>query len=315
MSSLRYRIAFVLMCSAPLGAQAPAPAPPPSPEVQQARVAGDSAIAHRDWGALVAVYKPLTRSAPTQGMPWLRAGVGYAQMGNLSEATTALRKAIDLQFQVPSAEYWLARVYARRGMRDSAIAMIGRATAGGLPVEMITHEPDLAPVRGAPAYTTLIDSLEKQRYPCRSMPEAHQLDFWIGDWTVTPWAAGPSVSIGPRSENHISPILEHCVIEENWVAASGAKGRSMNFFDPNRRLWRQIWMDESMWSLDYEGSYSDGAMRFHGWSRGPNGQTRLEKLTFFNISPDTVRQLFEQSTDSGKTWATTFDGRYVRIKH
>jgi hypothetical protein len=38
----------------------------------------------------------------------------------------------------------------------------------------------------------------------------------------------------------------------------------------------------------------------------------LQKLTFFPISPDTVRQLFESSTDGGKTWTPGFDARYVR---
>ena len=149
--------------------------------------------------------------------------------------------------------------------------------------------------------------------PCQSDLNRRRFDFWIGDWVVTAWA-GAGVTLGPRSQNHIAPELEHCVIREHWTAATGGKGESMNFWDPNRRAWRQIWMDQGQWSLDYEGEYKDGAMRFHGWTLGPGGERRLEKLTFFNISPDTVRQLFEQSTDSGKTWRTTFDGRYVRMK-
>ena len=24
-------------------------------------------------------------------------------------------------------------------------------------------------------------------HPCLTMPEAHQFDFWIGEWDVTPW--------------------------------------------------------------------------------------------------------------------------------
>lgn len=40
----------------------------------------------------------------------------------------------------------------------------------------------------------------------------------------------------------------------------------------------------------------------------------LQKLTFFPISKDTVRQLFETSADSGKTWQLGFDGRYVRSR-
>jgi len=53
-------------------------------------------------------------------------------------------------------------------------------------------------------------------------------------------------------------------------------------------------------------------MRFEGWTLNPNGTRTLQKLTFFPISKDTVRQLFETSADSGKTWVPGFDGRYVR---
>ena len=64
--------------------------------------------------------------------------------------------------------------------------------------------------------------------------------------------------------------------------------------------------------LDYTGELSDGAMRFTGWSLDPWGNQLEQKLTFFSVAADTVRQLFEQSADGGKTWTATFDGRYVR---
>ena len=47
-------------------------------------------------------------------------------------------------------------------------------------------------------------------------------------------------------------------------------------------------------------------------SLAPNGTRVLQRLTFFPVHRDTVRQLFETSSDSGKTWQPGFDGRYVR---
>jgi hypothetical protein len=55
-------------------------------------------------------------------------------------------------------------------------------------------------------------------------------------------------------------------------------------------------------------------MRFTGWTLDAKGNRVEQKLTFFNVAPDTVRQLFDASTDGGKTWTATFDGRYVRRK-
>ena len=50
-------------------------------------------------------------------------------------------------------------------------------------------------------------------------------------------------------------------------------------------------------------------MRFTGWNLDAKGKRVEQKLTFFAIAPDTVRQLFEASTDGGVTLAPTFDGR------
>ncbi|HEY4307618.1 MAG TPA: tetratricopeptide repeat protein [Gemmatimonadaceae bacterium] len=277
------------------------------------RADGDSAIAHRDWKRLVALYEPMTRTDPDSGIAWIRLGSGLHELGRYGEAAPAYRQALRLNFQPAPSELRLARVLARTKQLDSAMFHLDRAATAGIAVEQMTGEPDLRPLQNDPRYKALIARLEDTRYPCRKAPETHQLDFWVGDWVVTGWT-GPSVTLGRRAENHIQPELEHCVIRERWTSATGGKGESMNFWDPNRRAWRQIWMDEGQWSLDYEGEYKDGAMRFHGWTLGPNGARRLEKLTFFNLAPDTVRQLFEQSTDSGKTWRTTFDGRYVRLK-
>ena len=144
------------------------------------------------------------------------------------------------------------------------------------------------------------------------MPETHQLDFWIGDWDVTPWQAPPSSNPRVIGTNKIEPILEHCVLMENWTGGAGRAGKSMNFWDRNRGQWRQIWVADGGGSLDYAGSFTGGAMRFEGWTLAPNGSRVLQKLTFFPISKDTVRQLFETSADSGKSWQPGFDGRYVR---
>jgi tetratricopeptide (TPR) repeat protein len=309
---LSLTLAIAALQPAPALAQAAATAPPTAAQLAT-RAAADSAIVHRNWKELVRVYTPVTRDEPQNGLAWFRLGAGLAELGQLEAATKAFEQAIQLKFQPAQAEWRLARVLARRKMLDSVPAHLERATTAGLPVELITNEGDLDPVRKDPRYVALISRLEQVRYPCRSMPEARQFDFWIGDWDVTAWT-GATVTLGNHGVNHIAAELEHCIIHERWTSATGSKGESINFWDPNRRAWRQIWMDEGQWSLDYEGEYKDGAMRFNGWSRGPNGQRRLEKLTFFNISRDTVRQTFEQSTDSGKTWQTTFDGRYVRMK-
>ena len=151
------------------------------------------------------------------------------------------------------------------------------------------------------------------RYPCPADSASRRFDFWIGDWNVSPWA---STTAAPAAlgTSRVTLILGSCALLEEWTATRGATGKSINFYDRSRRKWRQIWVDDAGGSLDYAGDFGNGAMRFEGWTMNRAGNRVLQKLTFFAIAPDTVRQLFETSTDSGRTWVPGFDGRYVRRK-
>lgn len=55
-------------------------------------------------------------------------------------------------------------------------------------------------------------------------------------------------------------------------------------------------------------------MRYEGETVGKDGKKTLLRLTFFNLDPNTVRQLAENSPDDGKTWTTVYDFKYVRSK-
>ncbi|MBW3553557.1 MAG: hypothetical protein KY466_08605 [Gemmatimonadetes bacterium] len=143
---------------------------------------------------------------------------------------------------------------------------------------------------------------------CRTEPERRQLDFWIGTWDVIHPEDGR-----PLGVNVIEPILNGCALMESWTAARGGVGRSLNFYDPQRRTWRQVWVDAFGSVLDYrEGEFRDGAMRFRGITIQPAGDTTLQKLTFHHVATDTVRQVFESSKDRGATWSMDWEGIYVR---
>jgi hypothetical protein len=190
----------------------------------------------------------------------------------------------------------LQRQRARAGLVAGLLLMI--AGAARLTAQGTASSAGVAP----PAPT----------YPCRTAPEHHQFDFWIGVWDVTPWQAPAPTPQQKMGVNDVHPILEHCVISENWSGAGGGEGKSYNYYDPNLKHWRQVWVADRGGVLDYTGDYRDGAMRFLGWTLDPKGNRVEQRLTFFNVAPDTVRQLFESSTDGGKTWKSGFDGRYVR---
>jgi hypothetical protein len=109
-------------------------------------------------------------------------------------------------------------------------------------------------------------------------------------------------------------ILGDCVIFENWSGGQGSNGKSFNFFNTNRGKWQQTWVDDKGTVLELMGELKDGAMAFTGETVTAKGNKTEERLTFFKLSQDSVRQLWEQSTDGGKSWKVAFDGLYIRKK-
>lgn len=205
----------------------------------------------------------------------------------------------------------LARIAALTGKPDAAFAHLDEAAKLRLPPRLLESTKDFDGIRSDRRFAALMERLTAARYPCRAGAVFHQLDFWIGEWNVSPWAqtGGNPASAG---FNRVTAMLDRCGILEEWAGTAGDYGKSINFYDNNRAKWRQIWIADNGSSLDYEGSFTAGAMRFEGWTKNAAGNRVLQKLTFFPISPDTVRQLFESSTDDGKTWTPGFDARYVR---
>jgi hypothetical protein len=275
----------------------------------------DSAFRRSDWPTAEQLYATIAERQPTQGMAWLRLGLARHAQNKLDAAIPAFEKALELRFQAPTAMYRLARIHAARGHADRALTYLEQLVpTRAIPVPILDTASELASLRANPRFVTIRERMVALRYPCRTSPQARQFDFWIGDWVVTPFQApaGPNAPI--LGHNRIELVLEQCMLVENWTAAGpgGGEGKSINFWDTSRNKWRQVWVADFGGSLDYAGELRDGAMRFEGWTLAPNGGRVLQKLTFFPIHRDTVRQLFETSVDSGKTWQPGFDGRYTR---
>jgi hypothetical protein len=142
-------------------------------------------------------------------------------------------------------------------------------------------------------------------------PEYRQFDFWLGEWEVTPVGAAPNA---PRPQSRIEKILNGCVILENWMPPGGAGGKSFNIYNRQTQKWEQFWVDSSGSAIRFTGEVRDGNMYYTTESTAPSGGKTLGRMTFFNLGPDRVRQLWEQSRDGGKTWSVAFDGMYNRKK-
>jgi hypothetical protein len=158
------------------------------------------------------------------------------------------------------------------------------------------------------ALFSLTAGLTAQPVPAPVLPpESRQFDFWIGDWNVT------TPDGQPAGENKIELIAGGAGLLENWSDADGSSGKSLNAYHAAKKQWQQFWVGSGGSLLELAGTLVDGNMVLTGKHR-VRGRQLLERITWTPRSDGTVRQHWEQSADSGKTWKTVFDGLYRKKK-
>lgn len=279
-----------------------------SPALREA----DAHFQAKRWRAAEQAYQSILQSDSTVALAWYRLGrVALEASGDALRAAHNFESSLRHGF-TPAyfAHFGIARAYTKLGRLDAALAQLERAVGTGFSQsEAITGDSILRRLSSHPRYPALLAQVRRNVEPCEHTPEARQLDFWIGTWDVF----APNGQ--PQGTNRIEKMLRGCALLENWTSGGGRDGKSLNFFDPQRKTWRQVWVSDGGSVLDYRaGEYHDGAMRFSGVTLSPQGDTVLQKLTFYNVSPDTVRQVFEQATSRGGNWTVTWTGIYVRRK-
>ena len=109
-------------------------------------------------------------------------------------------------------------------------------------------------------------------------PEAHQFDFWIGEWSVT-WTDGG------QGTNNIHAIMDGCVILENFDARPTSPFRGMSISVFNQGKWRQTWADNNGGYLDFVGEFRDGMMELRRQAI-LDGEPIVRCMIWYNIASD-----------------------------
>lgn len=158
----------------------------------------------------------------------------------------------------------------------------------------------------------VISSTISAQLPC-SAPEYRQFDFWIGEWEAY------NIKGQKAGDSKISLQLDSCIILEEWTSTTLQKGlryagKSYNSFNTRNKRWQQYWVDNTGGSTAYfDGHYEDNKMVVQTNNIKVNDSTWLiQRMTFYNLGKDKVRQHGENSNDGGKTWQTSFDLEYRR---
>jgi hypothetical protein len=141
--------------------------------------------------------------------------------------------------------------------------------------------------------------------PC-SGSNSRQLDFWLGDWSVTyPGATSPSTS-------KVYLDLDRCLVIESWAGGKNHSGKNFFAYSADDQSWHGMFGDNEGRVHVFEGKVASGSAEFYGQSRNPERQAVLNRIKIVLITPQKIEQTWEKSTDKGATWTTAFTGEYSR---
>lgn len=138
-------------------------------------------------------------------------------------------------------------------------------------------------------------------------PECRAFDFWTGEWDLT-WSGKDGQTV--TGKNLVRAILDSCVIEENFTGPD-LRGKSVSVFNKRRGIWQQTWVDNNGGYLDFTGGFSGGKMVLSRSADTPQGK-RLQRMTWYNIAPDSLDWNWEISADEGATWKLAWHIHYRR---
>jgi hypothetical protein len=144
---------------------------------------------------------------------------------------------------------------------------------------------------------------------CEDNPEFDQWDFWLGEWKV--YANDETQTFA--GTNTIAKHHANCLITETWVDVAGNGGFSINYYNPVRKLWRQVWVSNG-YSIDYAGGLNDkGQMVLIGELDNYAANNSAPFRGFWTPQENgDVIQRFEAYDAENDKWNVWFEGRYVK---
>ena len=281
-------------------AQAPQAPPPRTPTELRA----DSLLRAGDAKGASALYLQAAKADTTVLRPWIGVAQAAIAMNDIPGAAAAFERA-SANGRNSTAMYNAGAMHGRLGHADAAITWVDKAVTAGFPqAKLLTTDPDLALVRDDPRFKAIVARAMAAFEPCMSDPEARRFDFWIGEWTVHPVNA-PTVKAG---ESSVQRVSGGCALLENWTAANGAEGKSLNAYNGTTRQWQQFWIGQSGGVIEFRESSWDG----NRLTLLAKGGTTWQRMSFSPVDANTTRQTGETSTDQGKTWTVGYDFHYRR---
>jgi tetratricopeptide (TPR) repeat protein len=269
-----------------------------------------SALDHfnnQQWEAASNDYLEYLKKNDIDSSAWYNLGYSQMQLKSYLQAIKYYTEAKKRNYNFNVVNFSISKAHALNGDVKSMFAALKEGVDNGM-ATYSTLQTDIAFVdyQSNPEFEAILEKVKLNAYPCLSSKERRHFDFWLGEWDVY-------VGDNKVGDNSITMAKGGCAIHENYTTARNYAGQSINYYDPIDKKWHQHWVGSGGDVYNYlETQREDGLLQFESKFMSTQGIITLSRLTFTLNDDGTVRQLFEGSSDDGKTWTPQFDGLYKR---
>jgi hypothetical protein len=150
--------------------------------------------------------------------------------------------------------------------------------------------------------------------PCAADANYQRLAFWVGDWEILDPAGAHYAT------QRVRAAVDTCAITAEWTGRMGDKGLGTSAFDRLSGEWRQMYVSNQVpaptgvFLRKSDRSYTGPGVRFISLLDPADGNPARSRVTIMPLDDHRALQLFENSSDGGKTWQTLFKAEHRPIR-
>src|SRR5689334_10505251 len=148
---------------------------------------------------------------------------------------------------------------------------------------------------------------------CVTDSNYQRLAFWVGDWEVVD-------STGAHyATERVRTVVGGCALTIEWNGRAGDRGLNLSGYDSKSGEWRQMYVSDQLFPTGApvrrsDPSYRGPGIRFIPLSEPEASALTRTRVTVMPMSDHRVMQLFEDSSDGGKTWHVLFNAEHRPVR-
>lgn len=280
-----------------------------STDIEEWFTVANRAYAAEEWETAADVFGRIVQREPDNVSAWVRLGISQHMLKRYDDALATYLHVSQYDGRPRHwAFYNIAAVYALKGEKRMALDYLQDAVECGY--RQREQDP---PVNEDPDFQSLVDDPEFQRLveltkPVSKRDAYRQLDFLIGQWTLTGEAGSRIGSATLLERNGGYAIVGECVDDTQRISST-----LLFYYEPNAMKWHFTWLNDQGSVTRLNGSFTENnSFVFAGDQITADGRQFPARCTIEEVENGAFVVLLETSADGRTNWNDVFRANFVR---